>query len=100
MVIYVGNLDFQFTDEDLRRIFEGYGEVATASILRGKQTQKGKGTGFVEMPSAVEARAAIAGINGAKHRRRKLIVHESIPGEPPVPAGPQKSNKARASGRR
>jgi RNA recognition motif-containing protein len=98
--IYIGNLDFQFTDEDLKSLFEGYGEVATASIFRDKRTGKGKGSGFVKMPSEVEARAAIKGINGTKHRRRILVVKESIPGEAQVHAGPHKSNKSRASGRR
>ena len=100
MNIYVWNLDFQFTDEDLERLFEGYGKVAAASIFRDKRTGKGKGSGFVEMPSEVEAQAAIAGINGTKHRRRILVVKESILGETQAHAGPHKSNKSKASGQR
>lgn len=100
MKIYVGNLDFQFTDEELKAIFEGYGKVADAKISRDEHTRKGKGSGFVEMPSEVEAKAAIKGLNGTKHRRRILMVKESIPGEDRVHAGPHISNKSRASGRR
>ena len=60
MNIYAGNLDFQFTDEELKGLFEGYGKVAAASIFRDKHSRKGRGAGFVEMPSEAEARAAIA----------------------------------------
>ena len=100
MNIYVGNLDFQFTDEDLKALFQGYGQVVAASIFRDKHTKKGKGSGFVEMPSEKEAKAAIASLNGTKHRRRNLVVKEAIPGEDQVHAGPHRSNKSRASGRR
>ena len=100
MNIYVGNLDFQFTDKELRGIFEGYGAVTAATIFRDRHTGKGKGSGFVEMPSSAEAQAAITGINGTKHRRRLLVVKESVPGEDQVHAGPHISNKSRASGRR
>ena len=99
MNIYVGNLDFQFTNEELKALFIGYGHVAAASIFRDEHAREGEGFGFVEMPSNVEAQAAIAGINGTKHRRRILVVKESIPGEPQVHAA-HKSNKSRASGRR
>jgi RNA recognition motif-containing protein len=98
--IYVGNLDFQFTDEDLKVLFGRYGKVATASIYRDRHSRKGKGSGFVEMPSEGEARAAIAGIHDTKHRRRVLVAKESIPGESQVHAGAHRSNKSRASGRR
>jgi RNA recognition motif-containing protein len=100
MKIYVGNLDFQFTDEELKAIFEGYGKVASATIYRDEHTRKGKGSGFVEMPSEAEAQAAIKGLNATKHRRRILTVKESIPGEDQVHAGSHRSNKSRASGRR
>ena len=100
MNIYVGNLDFQFTDDELKTLFEGYGKVTAASISRDKHTRKGKGSGFVEMPSEAEARAAIKGLNATKHRRRILVVKEAVPGEDQVHAGPHKSNKGRASGRR
>jgi RNA recognition motif-containing protein len=96
MNIYVWNLDFQFTDEDLERLFEGYGKVVAASIFRYKRTRNGKCSGFVEMPSEVEAQEAIAGINGTKHRRHILVVEKSILGESQVHAG----SKSRASDRR
>ena len=101
MNIYVGNLDFQFTDQELKALFDGYGHVAAASIARDKHTGKGHGSGFVDMPSDAEARAAIAGINGTRHRRRLLVAKESIPGEDQVHVvGLHLSNKMRQSGRR
>ena len=80
MNIYIWNLGLQFMDEDLEELFRSYGRVAAASTFKDKRTGKCKGSGFVEMPSEAEARAAIAGLNGTEQRGRILIVEESILG--------------------
>ena len=63
MNIYVGNLSYRTTEDELRRTFEVYGAVSDASIIRDRESGQSKGFGFVEMPSDSEAEAAIAGLN-------------------------------------
>ena len=62
MRIYVGNLQFDFTEEELRGLFSDYGQVESASIARDRDTQRSKGFAFVEMLSSEEARAAITAL--------------------------------------
>ena len=59
MNIFVGNLSFQVTDAEIRKAFEAYGQVASANVIMDKFTGKSRGFGFVEMPNANEAKAAI-----------------------------------------
>lgn len=77
--IYVGNLSYQVTDEDLRAAFEEYGEVSSAMIVRDRFTNQSKGFGFVEMPKQADAEAAIKKMNGADLKGRKLIVNIARP---------------------
>ena len=79
MNIYVGNISFSTTDEDLRKAFEAYGSVTTATILVDKLTNRSRGFGFVEMPDAANAAAAIAGLNGQQLGGRELNVSEARP---------------------
>ena len=79
MNIYVGNLSFNVTEDDLRQAFEGFGQVASASIIKDKFSGQSKGFGFVEMPSADEAKAAISGMNGKEMKGRTLNVNEARP---------------------
>jgi len=79
MNIYVGNLSFNITEDDLRQAFEGFGQVASASIIKDKFSGQSKGFGFVEMPSADEAKAAISGMNGKEMKGRTLNVNEARP---------------------
>ena len=79
MNIYVGNLAFAITDDELRPAFEAYGKVDTATIIKDKYSGQSKGFGFVEMPSGDEARAAIEGLNGQELKGRNLNVNEARP---------------------
>jgi len=79
MNIYVGNLPYSAVEDDLRQLFEGFGEVTSANIIMDRYTGQSKGFGFVEMPSGDEARAAIEGLNGSDFQGRKLTVNEARP---------------------
>ena len=79
MNIYVGNLSWQMTDEDLRNLFEQHGTVASAKIVKDKVSGRSKGFGFVEMEDDEAAKTAIATLNESEVQGRKLIVNESQP---------------------
>ncbi len=64
MNIFVGNLAFTATEAEVRQLFEGYGAVDTVRLMTDRDTGRPRGFGFVEMPDATEAQAAIAGLNG------------------------------------
>jgi RNA recognition motif-containing protein len=79
MNIYVGNLSWTMTDEDLSNLFTQFGTVTSAKILKDKMNGRSKGFGFVEMDDAEAAKAAIASLNESEVQGRKLIVNESQP---------------------
>ena len=79
MDIYVGNLAYATDDEALRAAFAAYGEVSSARVVLDRMTNRSKGFGFVEMPNAEEANAAIAALNGAELDGRPIRVNESQP---------------------
>ena len=79
MNIYVGNLSWSMTDEDLSTLFSEYGTVTSAKILKDKMNGRSKGFGFVEMEDEEASKAAIAGLNENEIQGRKLIVNESQP---------------------
>jgi len=79
MNIYVGNLSWSMTDDDLSNLFSQYGTVSSAKILKEKNTGRSKGFGFVEMPDEDAAKTAIATLNESEVQGRKLIVNESQP---------------------
>ena len=79
MNIYVGNLNWSLTSDDLQNLFSPYGEVVSAKIVTDKFTQRSKGFGFVEMANDAEAQAAIAQLNGSEIEGRNLVVNESRP---------------------
>jgi RNA recognition motif-containing protein len=79
MNIYVGNLSFQMTEEDLRTEFEKFGKVNKASIIKDKLSGRSKGFGFVEMPNLEEAEAAIKKLDGTPIKGRNLKVNEARP---------------------
>lgn len=81
MNIFVGNLPYGATDMDLRAAFEAHGTVSSASVILDKFTGKSRGFGFVEMPNADEARAAIAALNDQDLKGRPLRVNEAQPRE-------------------
>jgi RNA recognition motif-containing protein len=79
MNIYVGNLSWSMTDDDLNNLFSQYGTVSSAKILKEKNTGRSKGFGFVEMEDDEAAKTAIATLNESEVQGRKLIVNESQP---------------------
>jgi len=79
MNIYVGNLSWQMTDEDLRNLFEQHGTVASAKIVKDKVSGRSKGFGFVEMEDDGEAQQAITSLYDSEVMGRKIIVNESQP---------------------
>jgi RNA recognition motif-containing protein len=79
MKIYVGNLSYDVTEEDLRQALEPFGQVESVAIIKDKQTGQSKGFGFVEMASKAEGQAAIEGLNGKELKGRTLNVNEARP---------------------
>jgi RNA recognition motif-containing protein len=79
MNIYVGNLSYNVTEDDLREAFGAFGEVTSANIIKDKFTGQSKGFGFVEMSAKEQAQAAIAGMNGKELKGRALNVNEARP---------------------
>ena len=79
MNIYVGNLSWTMTDDDLMNLFTQYGTVSSAKILKDKMNGRSKGFGFVEMEDDEAAKTAIANLNETDVQGRKLIVNESQP---------------------
>jgi RNA recognition motif-containing protein len=81
MQIFVGNLAFTTTEDELARLFEPYGNVERTQIIMDRDTGRSRGFGFVEMPNGTEARAAIARLNGTLQDGRALTVNEARPRE-------------------
>ena len=79
MNIYVGNLSYSTTDEDLRQAFGAHGEVTSVNIIKDRFSGESRGFGFVEMASNEEAQAAIANLNGTELGGRTLNVNEARP---------------------
>jgi len=77
--IFVGNLDFNTSEDDLRKAFEAYGQVDRVSILTDRDTGRSRGFGFVEMSNAEDGEKAIAALNGAQFGGRTLNVNEARP---------------------
>ena len=80
--IYVGNLPYQITEDELRDAFAAYGEVSSAKIIMDRETGRSKGFGFVEMPDQSTAAQAIEGMNGQQLNGRDVRVNEARPKEP------------------
>ena len=81
MNIYVSNIPYQTTEDELRDAFAGFGNVSSARIIKDKMTGKSRGFGFVEMGNDDEARAALEGMNGAELTGRKINAREARPRE-------------------
>lgn len=76
--LYVGNLPWAATDEDLQRAFSQYAEVSSARVVKDRETGKSRGFGFVEVKDE-QAQAAIEALNGAQWAGRSLTVNEAQP---------------------
>ena len=79
MRIYVGNLSYDTTEDELRKDFAAFGEVASVSVVTDRYSGRSKGFAFVEMTNKAEADAAIAGLNGKAVKERTLVVNEARP---------------------
>ena len=79
MRIYVGNLSYDVTEEELKQEFLAYGEVASVSMMTDKFSGRPKGFAFVEMDSKTEGEAAIEGLNGKTLKERTIVVNEARP---------------------
>ncbi|TVQ63923.1 MAG: RNA-binding protein, partial [Phycisphaerales bacterium] len=79
--IYVGNLPFSATEQEMEEIFGQHGQVTRVSIIIDRETGRSRGFGFVEMASDEEAQAAIAALNGAPMGGRNMTVNEARPRE-------------------
>ena len=77
--IFVGNLSFNTNEDDLRQIFEGYGQVDRVSILTDRDTGRYRGFGFVEMANDEDGEKAIAALNGSQFGGRTINVNEARP---------------------
>ena len=85
--IYVGNLDYKVTEDELRETFAAYGQVDNVTILRDRDTGQPRGFAFVEMANDEEAQKAITGTNGAQLGSRAISVNEARPRTERRPGG-------------
>jgi cold-inducible RNA-binding protein len=79
MKIYVGNLSYDITEEELRQEFVAFGNVESVNVITDKYSGRPKGFAFVEMPSVSEGQAAIAALNGKTLRDRSIAVNPARP---------------------
>ena len=79
MNIYVGNLSFDASEEDLRKVFSEFGQVSSATIVKDKYSGQARGFAFVEMPERTEAQAAIENLNGKELLGRQMNVSDARP---------------------
>lgn len=80
--LYVGNLLYEFSDDDMRQLFSQCGDVVSATVIRFQDTGRSKGFGFVEMATEEAAQKAIDTFNGQDNKGRKLVVNEARPPKP------------------
>ncbi|MCL4384498.1 RNA-binding protein [Patescibacteria group bacterium] len=85
--LFVGNLPFAMTDDNLLQVFSAYGQVTSANIVKDKMTGRSRGFGFVEFSSDEDAAKAIAELNNSDQMGRNIVVKEALP-------RPERSNKA------
>ena len=81
MNIYVANISFRAREQELKELFEQFGEVSSAKIVTDRETGRSKGFGFVEMETDEQAKAAIDGLHEQEHEGRRLTVNEAKPRE-------------------
>ncbi len=97
MNIYISNLSFKVEDNDLRQLFEEYGEVSSAKVITDRYTGRSRGFGFVEMPDNDASLKAIEELNQAEYDGKVITVNEARPRED-KPKGSFGGNKPRRSG--
>ena len=79
MNLYIGNLNYNVREGDLRGVMEEYGTVASVKLITDRETRRSKGFAFVEMPNDGEAKEAIKQLNGAEYVNRTMVVKEALP---------------------
>jgi cold-inducible RNA-binding protein len=79
MKLYVGNLSYEVSEEDLRQAFEPFGQIESAVIIKDKVSGRSKGFGFVEFSSQADGQSAIDGLNGQDLKGRNINVNEARP---------------------
>ena len=79
MNIYVGNLPYEASEEEVRRAFAAFGRVTSITLIKDSDTGRPRGFGFVEMPDPTEAQKAIRGLNGTQFQERSLVVNPARP---------------------
>ncbi len=75
--LYVGNLSYDCSEDNLRELFEAHGQVDSTAVVKDRATGRSRGFGFVEMANRGEAEAAIEALNGTEHLGRRLNVNEA-----------------------
>lgn len=88
--LYVGNLSYSVSQDDLQQMFADHGTVVAVQLITDRETQRSKGFGFVEMASDQEAQSAIAGLNGKSIDGRALTVNEARAQEARAGHGPNR----------
>ena len=81
MNIYVGNLSYEITDDEVKDLFSPHGEISSVSIIKDKQSGQSKGFGFIEMPNQAEAEEAIKALNESEVKGRNIKVNQARPKE-------------------
>lgn len=86
MNIYVGNLPYRITNQELEDLFSAFGSVQKANVIMDRETNRSKGYGFVEMDEASDAEEAIKALDGSEIQGRNIKVNQALPkGEKPKP---------------
>lgn len=99
--LFVGNMNFQTTEDELRALFAPFGQITRIHIAMDRETGRARGFAFVEMPNDEEAAKAMAGLNGKEVGGRALKVNEARPkGEGRGPGGPDRGGSGRGGGGR
>jgi RNA recognition motif-containing protein len=96
--VYVGNLPYDATEDELRELFSGAGTVASASIVMDRETGRSKGFGFVQMGSQAEAEKAVSMFNGRELHNRQLKVDLARPREETARGGMGRGGRDRRGG--
>ncbi len=97
--IFVGNLDFNTSEDDLRRLFETYGQVDRVSIMIDRDTGRSRGFGFVEMTNTEDGEKAIAALNGSQLGGRTLNINEARPKPDRAGGGRERGGRGGGGGR-
>lgn len=96
--VYVGNLPFSVSDEDLKALFSSYGEISEAVLIKDKFSGRSKGFGFVTFSTEEAAEKAISAMNGKEVQGRELKVTEAKPMDPDRPRPPRRDFGGRGGG--